>query len=166
MISKKIGLTEFQQNLKLKLNRQNILPAEKKDVLVRIVKEKEGTTNMKEQIVSEMEHYINVIMPDINFKYPTNYFVYDNSEILKKSGWQFPKGKNYLKEELDYLKLHFNEMKLIPFAMDAEATKYACFIIDGKNNNRIKVVYPFGNKETFYQKEYENINDWIKNGIQ
>ena len=136
----------------------------KGDIFTRSVKKIQGESVIS-SLTKEMEECINSLIPNACFKYPQNYAIYDKSDMLKISKWYFPKGKKFIKEQLEYLKQQFNEYNLVPFAMNEEATEYACFVIDGKSNNKIRTVYPFGSKEDFYQEEYIDINDWIKNGI-
>ena len=64
------------------------------------------------------------------------------------------------------LKKDFVVNNLVPFAIDVvsdekEPTRYACFLIDGITNNKVVTVNPFGSKEAFYQKEYDDINEWF-----
>ena len=134
------------------------------DSFTHSVKKTQGDSVIN-SLTKEMEECINSLIPNAYFKYPQNYAIYDKSNLLKDAKWYFPKGKNFIKEQLEYLKKQFNECNLVPFAMDEEATEYACFVIDGKNNNKIRIIYPFGSQEDFYQQEYKDINDWIKNGI-
>ena len=41
----------------------------------------------------------------------------------------------------------------------------ACFIIDGKGNNWVMTIWPYGAHECLFQEEYEDIRDWFENGI-
>lgn len=115
-------------------------------------------------IISEMEEEINLIIPNANFKYPKKYMEYDIKAI--SYGWSFPKGKSFIKGVLEYLRKSFDVNNLVPFAIDdigdgKEPTQYACFLIDGIKNDKVITVYPFGSKETFYQEEYDDINEWF-----
>lgn len=156
-------------NIKLSCNEPNKIRIRKfinfrGDVFIHSVKKSKGDI-LIDSLIKEMEEYINSVIPNINFKYPLNYKIYDQSELLKNTGWSFPKGKLFLSKELEYLAKTFNESHLIPFAVDNDAIEYACFVIDGKTNNKVKTVYPFGEKKDFYQDDFIDINDWIKNGI-
>ena len=115
-------------------------------------------------IVSEMENAIGQIVSDVVFKYPADYLEYDG--IVGLIGWSFPKGKSFIKGALEYLRKSFDVNNLVPFAIDdigdgKEPTQYACFLIDGIKNDKVITVYPFGSKETFYQEEYDDINEWF-----
>lgn len=120
----------------------------------------------KLRLTKEMKSYINDIYPGINFCYPKEYVEYDSK--VYSFNWCFPKGVPFLKDQLSFLQKTHGVNKLIPFAMNnadgnAEPYEYACFIIDGIGNNRIKIIWPFGNHDSFFQKEYEDINDWFEN---
>ena len=117
-------------------------------------------------IIGEMEETINQLIPNVNFKYPKeDYLGYD--VMVGVLGWEFPKGKVFIQEQLDYLKKAFNVDNLVPFAMNGnhgkeEPTEYACFLMDGINNNKVVTVRPFGAAENFYLDEYEDINKWFR----
>lgn len=115
-------------------------------------------------LISEMEETINQIIPCANFKYPMEDFLgYD--EIVGIIGWEFPKGRDFIQEQLDYMK-EINIYNLVPFAMNGnhgkeEPSKYACFLIDGINNSKVVTVCPFSSANNFYQEEYGDINEWF-----
>ncbi len=117
-------------------------------------------------LIQEMEDAINRIIPNANFKYPKeDYWGYD--VMVGILGWEFPKGKEFIQEQLEYLKKSYNIDNLVPFAMDGnhgkeEPTEYACFLIDGINNNKVVTVCPFDSSENFYQEEYNDINKWFR----
>ena len=117
-------------------------------------------------LVQEMEDATNQIIPNANFKYPKeDYFGYD--DMVGILGWEFPKGRVFIQEQLDYLKKNFNVDNLVPFAINGnhereEPTEYACFLIDGVNNNKVVTVRPFESAENFYLDEYEDINKWFR----
>lgn len=122
----------------------------------------------RDSLVGEMEDTINELIPNANFKYPEDYSEYEamSDAVLKPHGWFFPKGSSFIKEELNYFQKAFGVSNLIPFACDKEdgheePTEYACFLIDGINNNKVVTVRPFGPAEDFYLGEYEDINKWF-----
>lgn len=115
-------------------------------------------------IVSAMEEEINQIIPNANFKYPEKYMEYDKRAT--SYGWWFPKGKSFIQDALDFLQNTHGVKNLIPFAANGydgneEVYEYACFCVDGMNNNKVVTVWPFGSTETFLQKEYKDICDWF-----
>lgn len=115
-------------------------------------------------IISEMEEEINQIIPNANFKYPGKYMEYDKRAT--SYGWWFPKGKSFVQDALDFLQNTHGVKDLIPFAENGydgneEVYEYACFCVDGMNNNKVVTVWPFGTTETFRQKEYKDISDWF-----
>lgn len=57
----------------------------------------------RSMLISEMEKTINQIIPNANFKYPMEDYL-DYDEIAGALGWEFPKGKAFIQEQLDYLK--------------------------------------------------------------
>jgi hypothetical protein len=113
-----------------------------------------------------MEETIKQTIPNANFKYPQDdYLGYD--AMVGVMGWEFPKGKQFIQDNLNYLKKTFGVDNLVPFAMDGnngkeEPSEYACFLIDGINNNKVVTVRPFGSAEKFYLDEYEDINKWFR----
>ena len=120
-----------------------------------------------EGLLQEMQSYINDIYPSINFVYPKEYVEYDSKAHLYN--WVFPKGIPFLKEQLAFLQKAHKVDNLIPFARNnadgnEEPYEMACFIIDGKGNNRVMTIWPYGAHECFFQEEYENIRDWFENG--
>ena len=121
----------------------------------------------KLRFTKEMQSYINDIYPSINFVYPKEYVEYDSKAHLYN--WVFPKGIPFLKEQLAFLQKAHKVDNLIPFAKNnadgnEEPYEMACFIIDGKGNNRVMTIWPYGAHECFFQEEYENIRDWFENG--
>lgn len=113
--------------------------------------------------IAEMEDAINQIIPNANFKYPKDYLDYNLQFCLIK--WEFPKGEQFTLYCLNHLKDSFGIENLVPFAMNGEqgkekSTKYACFLIDGVNNDKVVTIYPFGTADTLCQQEYEDVWDW------
>lgn len=121
-----------------------------------------------EQLIEEMQSFINERYLGINFFYPNEYLEYDSK--VHSFGWSFPKGRLFLQDQLDYLKKTHAVENLIPFALNnedgnEEPYELACFIIDGEGNNRVKTIWPYGFHECLFQKEYDGIRDWFENGI-
>jgi len=78
--------------------------------------------------------------------------------------WVFPKRTPFIQDCLNHLKDSFGIESLVPFAINDEQskekpTKYACFLIDGVNNDKVVTLYPFGTADTLCQQEYENVWD-------
>lgn len=120
------------------------------------------------QIVSQMESYINEMHPNANFCYPKEYF--DSNPKVLSFNWEFPVGVSFLQWLLSFFKKAHDVTNLIPFAInnaDGNDTpdEIACFIIDGRSNHRIRIVWPWGDYKCFYQEEYENLVDWLDNGF-
>lgn len=124
----------------------------------------DDSTDDEKIIISEMEEEINKIIPNANFKYPEKYMEYDIKST--SYGWWFPKGKSFIQDALEFLQNTHGVKDLIPFAENGyddneEVYEYACFCVDGMNNDKVVTVWPFGSTETFLQKEYKDICDWF-----
>ena len=126
---------------------------------------KKKKNEMLDKLIEEMEFTINQLQTKSKFKYPVDYKKYEANEQLKCKGWSFPKGKYFINEEMTYLKSAHNVNNLVPFAIDEEATEYACFLIDNKTNDKVVVIYPFAKTENLYQEKYNNIGEWVKEVI-
>lgn len=120
---------------------------------------------MFDKLIKEMEDIVNQEHPNANFKYPKAFKEYDSNEKLINAGWSFPKGKNFLTNRMQDLKIVHNVDNLVPFAEDEEGSEIACFILDNIQNEKVAVVWPFANSENLYQGEYENIPEWVEEGI-
>lgn len=108
-----------------------------------------------------MEDTINRIIPNANFKYPVDYLEYDGLFDLIR--WVFPKGAPFIQDCLSHLKAALGIENLVPFATNGEKgedEKYACFLIDGTNNNKVVTIHPFGTLGTICQQKYEDVWDW------
>ena len=127
-----------------------------------LLKTREENLGIRMSIV-EMEDAINQIIPSANFKYPEDYLEYDDQFCLIE--WIFPRGIPFIQDSLNHLKDSFGIENLVPFAINDEqskekSTKYACFLIDGLNNDKVVTIYPFGTADTLCQLEYEDVWDW------
>jgi len=116
-------------------------------------------------MIREMEEAINQIIPNANFIYPKEYMEYDG--IICILDWSFPKGKTVITDAIEYLRRRFDVNNLVPFAIDTvdkdekEPTEFACFLIDGDNSHKVITIRPFGPLESFYLKEYNDIDEWF-----
>lgn len=113
------------------------------------------------QLILEMEDTVNRFFPTVNFKYPEDYLDYDVAFGL--TGWMFPKGRLFIQDCLSHLKTAFGIEDLVPFAVNGEKNKqekHACFLIDGKSNDKVVTIHPSGTLDTICRQEYENVWDW------
>lgn len=113
------------------------------------------------QLVLEMEDTINRILPNAKFIYPEDYLDYDEQFSLIM--WKFPKGILFIQNCLNHLIAALDIENLVPFATNGEKgadEKYACFLIDDTNNNKVVTIHPFGTLDTICQHEYEDVWDW------
>ncbi len=120
---------------------------------------------MFDKLIKEMEDIVNEQHPNANFRYPEKFKEYDSSEKLESAGWSFPKGKNFLTNRMQDLKVFHKVDNLVPFAEDEEGSEMACFVIDNAQNDKVTVVWPFASTENLYQGEYEDITEWFEEGI-
>ena len=140
----------------------NLYRREKMEMNKILQKTKEENLGIRMNI-AEMEEKINLFIPNANFKYPEDYLDYDVQFGLIE--WIFPREKSFIQDSLNHLKDSFGIENLVPFAINDEQskekfTKYACFLIDGLNNDKVVTIYPFGTADTLCQQEYENVWDW------
>ena len=125
-----------------------------------------GVASKMEELIFEMENGINTLLPNANFKYVPEYKLYSGNDIIKSAGWSFPKGENFVCEQIEYLKDAHGIENLVPFAVDEEGTCFACFILDGKENKEVQIIFPFAQyTDDVLQEKYDSITDWVKNGI-
>lgn len=113
--------------------------------------------------IPQMEDAVNRLIPSANFKYPDDFLEYDN--LFGLIEWIFPKEIPFIQDCLCHLRDSFGIENLVPFAMNGEqgkekSTKYACFLIDGINNDKVVTIHPFGTADTLCRQEYGDVWDW------